>query len=214
MKNPSNLGFHDRYVNNRILECLSRPQYVYSCGLTSLTCVVNFLWSHKLGIITQEVLARQLGFDAKRSGEESPGNRTILDWFRKFRAIYHLSGTEDMLLDRESFPALNSVGYEKMVVNVKRTVRSKDTILIHHTANHYNIVCGYFEAAEKPDEAYKKDVFVKRWLLLAEHYDGNNEGPIDSIRFRDLRKALRDKDYGVLRFSSKGEKEDWAPRHM
>jgi len=214
MIKPSTLGYHDRYVNNRILKCLSRPQYIYSCGLTSLTCVVNFLWSRKLGIITQEVLARQLGFSAKSSGEESPGNRTILKWFRKFRAIHHLTGTENLFLDADSYLAPNSVGYEKMVANVKRTVRSKDTILIHHTANHYNIVCGYFESAEKPDEAYRKDAFVKRWLLLAEHYDRDNEGPIDSIRFRDLRKALRDKDYGVLRFNSKGEKVDWAPRHM
>jgi hypothetical protein len=174
----------------------------------------KFPLSHKLGIITQEVLAPQLGFDAKSSGEENPGNDTILNWFRKFRAIHHPTGAEDMFLDRESFPALNSVGYEKMVANVKKAVRSNDTILIHHTNNHYNIVCGCFESAEKPNEAYMRDTLLNRWLLLAEHYDRNNEGPIDRIRFRDLRKALHDKDYGVLRFSSTGEKTDWAPSHM
>ncbi len=59
------MHFRDRFINNHILECLSRPQYPYSCGMTALTCVVNYLWAKNFGIIKQESLAEQLGFNAK-----------------------------------------------------------------------------------------------------------------------------------------------------
>jgi hypothetical protein len=140
-----------------------------------------------------------------------------LKWFRKFRAKNGLRGSEDIYLDRSSFPPINSTNYENMYADIKSMVRSKNTILIHHTDYHYNIICGYFDAAEKPMEAYMENTPVKRWLLLAEQLDisdeGKEENPIDAIRLGDLKRAVKDKAYGVLRFSNKGEKLDWVPRH-
>ncbi len=192
------MQFRDRFINNRIVECLSRPQYPYSCGLTALTCVVNYLWSQKLGIVTQESLADQLGFCAKTSGEESPGNQTILNWFETFRHANTLRGTGEIFLDRHSFPKSGTAAFEQTVAELKKVIRSETAIMIYHADNHYNIPCGYFESAESPDEAYVENPYVNRWLVLAEHLD--SEDPIRCVRMKDVRKTLRDRDYGILLF--------------
>jgi hypothetical protein len=39
---------------------------------------------------------------------------------------------------------------------LKTAIKNPDTALIYHLSNHYNIVVGYFEHAENPDDAFVK----------------------------------------------------------
>lgn len=55
-----------RFINQKKWNCLSRPQYKYSCGISSLTSVWNFLFSSlgegSLPPLTQEEVLLILGF--------------------------------------------------------------------------------------------------------------------------------------------------------
>ena len=53
----------DRFVNNRVLESICRPQYRYGCAIAALTSVINYLYSAKLGVVTQEQIARELNLE-------------------------------------------------------------------------------------------------------------------------------------------------------
>jgi hypothetical protein len=69
-----------RYVNTKVVEHLSRPQYDWSCSMTALTGVVNYLYSKELGVQTQESVARSLGMNIEDIGTGGgPGNDTIIN---------------------------------------------------------------------------------------------------------------------------------------
>ncbi len=190
----------DRYVNTRVLECLSRPQYDYSCGLTALTCVVNYLYTEQLGIVKQEQLARCLGFEASEAGlDGGPGNEELLEWFLQFIRTNNLNGSGEVVLTGESMPAAGSKTYEQMIAHMKELIRSPDSILVYHAANHYRPICGYFESAKKPEEAFAADPEVNRWLLIADHDD--DEDPVQCVRLWKVREELSEwEGNGILLF--------------
>ena len=93
-KRSSELRKRERFVSNVILESISRPQYKYSCSLAALTAAINFLYSEKIGIQTQEMLAGKLGMDASEVGYNGgPDNEELLEWFGKFVKRVKLHGS-------------------------------------------------------------------------------------------------------------------------
>ena len=64
----------DRFINNELLGFISRPQYDTSCSMSSLTAVINYLFSDQIGIKTTKEWAKDIGAP---DPEESmgPGNQ-------------------------------------------------------------------------------------------------------------------------------------------
>lgn len=190
--------FRDRFVNNLVLACVSRPQYSYSCSVTALTAVINFLFSSRIGIHTQEAIGRSLGMNSAEVGYgRAPGNQDIMQWFRTFARDKGLSVSCEIGFDRCSVEdwATN----EQTLDRFKRAVRSENQILVYHLDNHFNLVCGYFESARQPAASFGDDPFLERWVVLAEH--DPDKGPVYSVRWRDIREDfLRDKKHCFMLF--------------
>jgi hypothetical protein len=169
----------DRFVNNRVLESICRPQYRYGCAIAALTSVINYLYSAKLGVVTQEQIARELNLEIRDIGTKiDPGNKAVMEWFSRFVKQHKLHGKVRIFTDnrtRKDFAALNAL------------VKSPNKILMYHLENHYNIASGLYESALKPEGAYSRKADTNRWLILAD----SNDNPVWSRSWNDVLKSFR-----------------------
>ena len=197
------LIFRDRFVNNDVLKSISRPQYRYSCSLTALSAVINYLFSRILGIQTQEQIANLLGLDARCIGyNKGPGNKQLMKWFNTFTSRTSQNAKCRIFMNKRE--VIDWSRNEKMIRKFKETIKSKNRILIYHLDNHFNVVCGFFESALVPFEAFAKNTKLKRWILLADHWSGSK--PIYSIRWRDIRNDfLKNREHCFIVFEKTPE---------
>ncbi|NMD12769.1 MAG: hypothetical protein GYA77_04400 [Candidatus Cloacimonetes bacterium] len=178
------MELHDRYVNNHLLACVSRPQHENSCSLTSLTAIFNYLYSDHIGIKTSAELASNLGIEAPGEFSYGPGNMTLLQWFDKLCLYYDVKGTGHIYLKGEDVTDEQWKNNAKVFSDLKEVIRSDDQALIYHQNNHYNLIVGYFEHSANPDKAYETGLELRRWIILGEHTEYN---PIPKI----IQKAMR-----------------------
>lgn len=199
---------HERYVNNELLGFISRPQYDSSCSMSSLTAVINYLYSDQIGIKTTKEWAKEIGIHSPET-KMSPGNESVLDWFRRIVEKYGLKGgcgyfIQDRDVDWDSNP--------EVISRLKRAVRSKDQALIHHLSNHYNLVAGYFEAAKKPDDAYDTKARLERWIVLGEHSDFNHIPDMLQKFIRTIPEKVMSEDAKNLLMERAGSPPVWCRR--
>ncbi len=188
-----------RFINNRLLTMISRPQYESSCSVTSLTAVFNYLYSAEVGIQTQDDIARVLGFkDASEVGNYGgPGNKTVMEWFKKLTQHYAVQGSCNIFIDRSSVKDFSN--NKTVFTKIRETVESENTVIIYHMENHYNVVIGYVEAAQdqEPEKAYAESPALNRWIVLGEHSTYNRFSFIfkllDIIEKTSLRKLIPEK---------------------
>ena len=181
---------NERFVNNDVLRYLCRPQYRYGCAIAALTSVVNYLYAGKLGVVTQERLAEELGLKILDIGTKiDPSNDDIMEWFDRFVRERKLRGRAKIFCDRRKrldFSAL------------RHRIVSPRSILIYHLENHYNIVCGYFGSATDPREAYSNGGNTETWLLLADHMGP----PLWARSWQDVLKSFRRHTHCLMLFES------------
>lgn len=178
------MELHDRYVNNRLLAYISRPQYENSCSLTSLAAVFNYLYSDRLGLKDSAELAASLGLRSPGESGYGPGNQTMLQWFDKLCKQYEVAGDCRPYLRGEDVSNERWSDNARVFSGLKEAVRSQHQVLVYHMNNHYNLIVGYFEHSAYPDEAYATGGKLQRWVILGEHSKYN---PIPVV----IRKALR-----------------------
>ena len=100
-----------KYLNINRWNCISRPQYAKSCGITSLTACFNYLFSHmgeetsqaRKPLLTQDQALEILGFvqpfDEIRFGPFS-GNTSILRWFNLLCKHFGVKGQAKIFYKR------------------------------------------------------------------------------------------------------------------
>lgn len=183
------MELHDRYVNNHLLACISRPQHENSCSLTSLTAAFNYLYSDRLGIKTSGELASSLEIEAPGEFGNGPGNKTMLKWFDKLCRHYRVKGAGRVYLKGDDVSDERWENNAKVFSGLKEVVQSDDQALIYHQNNHYNLIVGYFEHSANPDKAYDTGAELRRWIVLGEHTEYN---PIPKV-VQKVMKALPEK---------------------
>ncbi|MFB3845386.1 MAG: hypothetical protein ACE14O_06540 [Candidatus Cloacimonadaceae bacterium] len=173
---------HDRFVNNDLLNFISRPQYEYSCSISALTAVFNYLFSEQIGIKTSNELAI---IAAKKQAKDitGAGNLTIMKWFDILCKHYKLKGISKYYLRKENVTDWSK--NSKVITDLKEVIRSKDKAFIYHMENHYNVIVGYFEHSDNPDEAYNTNAKLQRWIVLGEHSDYN------PLNFPKIKNAIK-----------------------
>ncbi len=159
-------GTFDRYVNNDLISYISRPQYENSCSFTALTAVFNYLYADKLGIKTSNELASAIGIKAPKN-ITGYGNSQVMKFFDKLCRHYGVKGDSSYFLRAADVRDFNN--NSQVFSKLKTAIQSPTTALIYHTSNHYNLVVGYFEHAENPDDAYTPSASLVRWLIIGEH---------------------------------------------
>lgn len=190
-----------RYIDSRILPTISRPQYDIGCSLASLTAVLNYLYCDdgKIQYSTEEI-ANVLGIRPEDVGTgRGPGNSTLFRWFRKFTEAKKLKGSSSILVDAESVKEWRD--NERVFGTVRTAIRKRPQVIVLHHDKHYNLVCGYFENAETPSEAFGKSGVGQRWLILADHSPGRP--PVWCVRWGTLRETfIKEPKYAMLLFKS------------
>lgn len=157
---------YDRYVNNDLISYISRPQYENSCSFTALTAVFNYLFADILGIKTSNELASAIGITAPKN-ITGYGNAKVMGFFDKLCRHYGVKGESSYFIRAADVRDFNNNA--QVFSKLKTAIKSQDTALIYHTSNHYNLVVGFFEHAENPDDAYNPSASLIRWLIIGEH---------------------------------------------
>jgi len=178
------MQYHDRYVNNDLLACISRPQHENSCSLTSLTAAFNYLYAEQIGIKTSVELARSLNIEPPGEFGYGPGNQTLLQWFGELCRNFSVTGRCRIYLQGKDVGDDQWDNNARVFTDLKDTVKSQNQALIYHMDNHYPLIVGYFEHSVDPDAAYDPGSKLRRWIILGEHSDYN---PIPRIVQRALR---------------------------
>jgi hypothetical protein len=197
------MRFRDSWIDERVIQCLSRPQYEYSCSLTALTAVINYLYANNESQLqTQEHVARVLGLAPREVGiDGGPGNATVMEWFCQYLAAKGLVGDAAIAFDQNDLWPWDADENAKSVRRLKAIVQDPSLVMVYHRTNHYLLVCGYFESAEQPHRAFAEDPLVERWLVLADHSPDNP--PIRAVRWRDVRRQLKKgRRYALIAFGN------------
>ncbi len=168
--------YQDRFLNNKILRVLARPQYPDSGSITSLTAVINYLFSEDIGIQTPDEIAKILKFTSAGDLKINPdvSNETIMKWFRLVLTHYNLKGSCRVAV------GLNEIkNFDDSLLSfdyMKNQIPREDRIYVYHLENHFNLVAGYFESAhyDQPDKVYSELDNLSKWILLGEHTTNKN----------------------------------------
>ena len=163
--------------------CVSRPQYAKSCGISSLTACFNYLFSvlgetsnNRKPILTQEQALEILGFeqpfDEIRFGPFS-GNSSLIRWFGilckhfgvkgQARICFKPKGTKNVTQDQNPKTALQTI---------KKGLQNPNKAYIYHCFNHYMCPVGFEESPIEKHHAFKKDIEfgkdTESWLIIAD----------------------------------------------
>lgn len=199
---------HDRYVNNELLQFISRPQYDTSCSMSSLTAIINYLYADQIGIKTTKEWAKEIEIHSPDT-RMAPGNQTLLEWFRIVVEKYNLKGNCGYFIqDKDVGWADNP----EVISMLKQAVKSRNHALIYHMSNHYNIIAGYFESSQNPDDAYNDNSKLERWIVLGEHSDFNPIPKIVQKLIMKLPSKIMSEDAKNLLMERAGSPPIWCRR--
>eukprot|EP00698_Gefionella_okellyi_P007109 TRINITY_DN1730_c0_g1_i2.p1 TRINITY_DN1730_c0_g1~~TRINITY_DN1730_c0_g1_i2.p1 ORF type:complete len:273 (+),score=26.90 TRINITY_DN1730_c0_g1_i2:72-890(+) len=147
--------------------CISRPQYRYSCGLSSLVGCWNFLYS-TLGHgdcrpITQEEALQILGFSPPfseiRFGPFT-GNQTLMRWFAKLNAHAGVLGKAYYFWKAHGVGRTVGVTSDRARSDLIEQLRLPEIAFIYHCWNHYFVVIGSEISSNVASDAYVAGIAV------------------------------------------------------
>ena len=140
--------------------CISRPQYKFSCGMSSVVSCFNFLYSTlghgHLEPVSQEAALEILDFPkpyCEIKFGPFTGNSTLKRWFQRLCAHFKVRGYFYTLYKPKG--ATRTSISEKDALNLlKEGLQSCNTAFIYHCYNHYMCPIGFEVTPEYPELAY------------------------------------------------------------
>lgn len=167
---------YERYISNKILNAIIRPQGYNQCSLTCIVEVFNILNDNRDTQLTIEYLTQCLGKEWQHRMERGQiGNRDMEAVLQKlnipFQFKHKITWTE-----------------------IKDYIKS-DIPIIWHRPGHYCLLAGYLEeplllsSGKRPLADYNE---TGRWLVIADHrvdkQTAHNKGMLFNITFEDALK--------------------------
>jgi hypothetical protein len=199
-----------KFLNCRMWLCISRPQYKYSCGISSLTACWNYLYS-SLGTtssssssssselmlsqkvlkpMTQEELLLILGFrppfDAIRFGPFT-GNGTLMKWFRQLCQYFGVKGRASVLWKPHGKMRTPGMTPEIALQRLKTDLASPSVAVIYHCYNHYMCPCGFDDTPIDPAHAYASSVDpadAVTWILIGD--SSKTSRSLHCVKWKDM----------------------------
>ena len=178
----------DRYIDNRILQCLKRPQRKYECSITSLASAANALY--KTDLSADDVLIAT-GWTTEFVTNGNVGNEDMRKAYKKM------------------FPKGSAKILRTLINNVKdwsylkKQIKKNKNALILHIDNHYNLIAGYFEEPIS-HRFLEKKIFSKTTNSLIMADQSQSRDPIWLLEYdKLLRKIRASRYYGIIRLSSR-----------
>nr|XP_022338823.1 basic immunoglobulin-like variable motif-containing protein isoform X4 [Crassostrea virginica]XP_022338824.1 basic immunoglobulin-like variable motif-containing protein isoform X4 [Crassostrea virginica]XP_022338825.1 basic immunoglobulin-like variable motif-containing protein isoform X4 [Crassostrea virginica] len=172
-----------KVLDQKRWNCISRPQYSKSCGITSLISCWNFLFSTlgngSLAPITQEEALTILGFKPPfgeiRFGPFT-GNATLLRWFKTLNDHFKVRGRAYFLYKTHGKNKTYGTSPEEALGGLKRGLTDPSTAFIYHCQNHYFCPMGFEDTPVKCTEAYAGGLSqeeLNTWILIGDPASGH-----------------------------------------
>eukprot|EP00762_Andalucia_godoyi_P003065 ANDGO_01076.mRNA.1 Basic immunoglobulin-like variable motif-containing protein len=194
-----------KYLDTNMWLCISRPQYKFSCGISSLTACWNYLFSEMgpnvgvgktLKVLTQEELLLILGFqppfDAIRFGPFT-GNGTLMRWFRMLCAHFGVSGRASIHWKPHGKMRTPGITSEQALTRLKSAILDPKMAVIYHCWNHYMCPMGFDDTPVDASQAYRagdgQDAAAapadfQTWILVGD--SSRTSRAVHCLRWRDI----------------------------
>ena len=185
-----------KYFDIKRWQCICRPQYSCSCGITTVVACWNYLFSNlgngTLSYITVPEALKLLGYqqEIKRIPFlEIAINHNIMKWFRRLCEIYKVKG-EAKIYWKKSMPDTNS---ETILKKYIKDIRDQNKTFIYHCYKHYLTPIGYEITPKNQCDAYTgvDKISLEEndyWMLIGESSKGYPG--IHVIRWEDVEKDI------------------------
>ena len=158
--------------------CISRPQYAFSCGISSLVSCWNYLFS-TLGTgtktpISQEIALQILGFHPPYNQTKFgsfTGNGTLMIWFNRLNKYFNTRGASRIYWKMNGKGRTLGISSQQAVLNLKRDLALESKAFIYHCFNHYCCPIGFEETPVYANQAYveRKDVTESdTWVIIGD----------------------------------------------
>jgi hypothetical protein len=158
--------------------CLSRPQINYTCGITGITCVWNYLNSwlgvgDKQPISTEEAL-HIVGIYPPYDLVPFPDfteNETLEDWYSKLNTFFGIKGNCKTLFKLHGDNKTTNTS-EEALAELKEGLRNEKKAYIYHCENHFCLLIGYESNPILPIEALRKAeelTSTEEWIIIGEY---------------------------------------------
>ncbi|XP_062591646.1 basic immunoglobulin-like variable motif-containing protein isoform X1 [Saccostrea cucullata] len=172
-----------KVLDQKRWNCVSRPQYSKSCGITSLVSCWNFLFSTlgngNLNPITQEEALTILGFKPPfgeiRFGPFT-GNATLFRWFRVLNDHFKVRGRAYFMYKSHGKNKTYGTSPEEALGHLKKGLQDPSTAFIYHCQNHYFCPIGFEDTPVKCTEAYGGGLSqedLNTWVLIGDPASGH-----------------------------------------
>lgn len=191
------------FLDSKVFELLVRPQYEFSCNISSITSCYNYLFDTS---IRHDKVAKILGLNI--SGPLNPGNRTIRNWMgglakqfgHKVNVKIHFEGGWELDGGRNT---KNWNILRKQILNPK-------CYCIIHIESHYAPILGFAAYSNSPTQPIGDS---NRWIFIADPSPDHRQSrkrsqhwdispPIWSIRWGEIRSQLtKNSNYGIISFT-------------
>ncbi|KAG9391391.1 basic immunoglobulin-like variable motif-containing protein isoform X2 [Carpediemonas membranifera] len=195
--NPDEITL-ERLSRTRVLmhprwACLSRGQYKFSCGISSLTSVFNFLHSRigkgSLPPLTQEMALLALGFAPPFSGIRFgpfTGNATLRNWYGILCQKCGVEGSCGFVYKKYG-PGRTPISSTEAHSRLCKALASDTMAVVYHLNNHYNVPIGYDMTHMDPRDAYRgllegeAPVDKTTWVIIGD--PSKTTPPIRSLKW-------------------------------
>ncbi|KAL0479353.1 hypothetical protein AKO1_015402 [Acrasis kona] len=157
----SNILLQRKHLDYKRWLCISRSQYRFSCGISSLTGVWNYLFSTlgngNLPPLSQEEVLSILGFDKPyadiRFGPFT-GNGTVIGWFNELCKHFNVEGQAGYFWKVHQPAKTFGMNDEKAKKLLREGLQDQNKAFIYHCHNHYMVPIGFEDSPLNPEHAY------------------------------------------------------------
>lgn len=207
-----------KYFNEQRWNCISRPQYKYSCGISSVVSCWNYLYSTlgygTLSPLTQEEALEILGFeepsiDNIRFGPFT-GNATLMRWFQELNNHFGLFGKASFFYKPVGADKTIGITGKSAKNNLQTLLKSKESAFIYHCSNHYCCPIGFEREPVSHNEIYTENKDANQsgefldWFMIAD--TSRKHQQFHCIKWENIDKDLNMKspDFINVRHLEKG----------
>ena len=151
----------ERYPRQRLdanrWQSVVRPQYKYSCAISCLASIFNYLFHRKISL--DECIAL-LFPDLKEDPQNydfgsQASNFAVQNWFSVICMHYGLSGTSHIIY-KEHGRTRTSCSRQEALRNIIYALNTSTCALLYHCLNHYCIIVGYIISPIAPNKLYNE----------------------------------------------------------
>lgn len=176
----------ERYPRQRLdnsrWQCVARPQYKYSCAISCLVSIFNYLFCKDIDLDECiAILFPNMKEDPQHYDFGSQAsNSAVQNWFKVICMHYGLLGTSHIICKEQGRTRTNCSKQEALR-NIISALNTPNCALLYHCLNHYCIIVGYIISPSAPSKLSGDCSFSEKdgYILKLLHANGEEAEDVD-----------------------------------